>query len=164
MAAAIDKRPDKLSEHTNNIQDGTNRRAIYDSFMHAPPRTVTVQVGGPGVTLSTAKAAYAPILWDGYIDRVYAVCDAAITGAHQWSFAAAQYSGAYTTFVGSTWTTVTGATAGITKLIEITGGTFSVRRVKQGGTFRVTNAGNAISTGTGPTGATWTFTAMINIE
>jgi hypothetical protein len=59
----------KLGEHTNPIQDGTNRRAIYGALRHEPPRTFTVTMNDA----TQAQSIYAIIPWNGTIEKVYAV-------------------------------------------------------------------------------------------
>ena len=61
-----------LGEHTNQIQDGTNRRGVYEAFRHEPPRTFTVKMED----VTQAQSIYAIIPWTGTIEKIYAIGDA----------------------------------------------------------------------------------------
>jgi len=147
-----------LGEHTNRIQDGTNRRAVYDALRHEPPRTLVH-------TLRTVKnytVGYATIPWNCEITKIYAVSNMAGTGgvAERYSFGIALAGAGFIDLSGNIITVVTGATAGIAVSVTPTGASRRANFATPGSSLRIKNCG----TSTGPTGGIMIFTALCQID
>ena len=142
-----------LGEHTNRIQDGHNRRGVYDGLRHEPPRTLEAEI----TQVSVAKSAYVLCPWNGTITKIYACFTDTTVGPEPDVFSFAIQS----TNIGSILTDTTGTVVGTGSIsVAPTGGsTGRLNKVTAGDIFTVKCDGGS----TGPTMAAW-VTAVVQID
>ena len=142
-----------LGEHTNRIQDGHNRRGVYDGLRHEPPRTLEVDIA----QVSAAKSAYITSPWTGTITNIYACFTATTVGPVPDVFSFAIQN----TDIGNLLTDTTGTVVGTGSIsVAPTGGsTGRLNKITAGDVFTVSADGGS----TGPT-MTARVTAVVQID
>ena len=147
-----------LSSHTNRIQDGHNRRGVYDSLRHEPPRTLSVELSDPSV----AKSVHVVSPWNGTITKIYAAVTTNLTADTDQKFS---FGINATTMPGIFITLTSGAAAGITvgyapSSVDPTAGSARYNYISAGQVFRV---GNGLTAASLPM-ASVKFTAVVQID
>ena len=144
----------KYSDYTNRIQDGHNRRAVYDlvNTFKLQERALNAEIRN----VSAAKAVYVAVPWTGNIKTIYAVGNGTTLAPTPdiFSFGTVN-AGVDVIMSGNTITVATGTTAATGSSVTATAGS---KAVTKGDIMRLSCNGGS----TGPA-MNFIFTVLMDI-